>query len=246
MKKLIIALALIPMSTFSNTNDLMQDKMNKELQKEGLPIAGSGVTIVPDGEIKMPEWQRNKLKSDAKEMQDKGYIEQTSDRASELIHIQEQIKSRGYSKNLSTNEGDSGLQKNASNISFSYSYIGIPSSEIKEFYGIAPVGSFLNTNPKGWTGAVAFFNSGFSNCAYTEKNIIPGQGGVQIEESVARNDINNKTTTITIIGNDNSGYLYDVWWFDSNYYRQLECATNKYSKDYLNKTLELAKKIDVN
>ncbi len=245
MKKLILALGLVPVVAFSTSNDdLMRAEMNKELRKAGLPTSGSGLQVVPDGKIQMSDWQRSKFKSDAKEIKEKGYIEQTSERAFELIHFKDQVKRIGFSDALSTNEGDSGLHRNSNEIAFSYSYIGVPQSEMKEIYGIAPSGAFVTQPQKGWTGAVEFFKSSFANCAYTEKNIMPGQGGVQVEESYARYDVNNKLTTVEVEGNNNSGFLYNVFWFDLNYYRQLECATKAFSRDSVDRTIELAKKID--
>lgn len=246
MRKLIMALGFVPVIAFSNTSDSMQAEMNKELIKAGLPTPGSGVQVVPDGQIQMPEWQKDKFKSDTNEQRKRGYVDKSSPRAHELIHISEQIKRYGISDSPSTNEGDSGLHKNAADIAFSYSYIGVPKSEIKELYGVAPTGAFLTEPQKGWTGAVVFFNSGFAHCAYTEKNIMHGQGGVQIEESIARYDVNGKVTTIDIEGNESTGFLYNIFWFDINYYRELECATKNYSKSILDKSIELAKKIDKN
>jgi len=246
MKKLILALGLFPMIALSAVTDEMQAEMNKELIKAGLPVPGSGLQVVPNGQIQVSGWQRDKFKSDAKEMKEKGYIDQTSERAYELMHFKEQVKRNGYSDNPSTNEGDSGLHRNASEIAFSYSYVGVPISEIKEIYGVAPSGAFLTLPQKGWTGAVVFFKSSFANCAYTEKNIVPGQGGVQVEESFSRYDVNNKLTTVEVEGNNNSGFLYNIFWFDLNYYRQLECATTSYSTNILKSTIDLAKKIDNN
>lgn len=246
MNKLIALLGFLPILSFAAISEEMQAQMNKELQKAGLPIPGSGIQVVPNGKIKMDSWQKEKFKSDALEQNKKGYVEKSSLRAHELIHIQEQIKRYGFSELPSVNENNTSLHKSASEISFSYSYVGIPESEIKQFYGIAPTGAFLNGAQKGWTGAVAFFDSGFANCAYTEKNINPGQGGVQIEESVARYDVNGKVTTIDVEGNNNTGYLYNIFWFDTNYYRELECATAYFSKSILDNSIDLAKKIDLN
>jgi hypothetical protein len=246
MKKLILALGLVPVIAFSNNADDMQAEMNKVLKKAGLPTPGSGLQVVPNNSIQMPSWQRDKFKSDAKELKLKGYVEQTSERAYELMHFGEQVKRTGYTESPSTNEGDSGLHHSAADIAFSYSYVGVPSGEVIQLYGIAPAGAFLTTPQRGWTGAVAFFKSHFASCAYTEKNIMPGQGGVQVEEAFANYDVNGKLTVIDVQGNDNSGFLYNVSWFDANYYRQLECATESFSKATQNQTIELARKIDIN
>lgn len=246
MKKLILALGLIPVIAIGAPSEEMQAEMNKQLTKSGLPIPGSGLQVVPNGQIKMTSWQRDKFKADAAEMRVKGYIDETSERAYELMHFDNQVKQRGYSPNPSTNEGDSGLHHSADEIAFSYSYVGVPHAEISEFYGIAPAGAFLQEPQKGWTGAVAFFKTNLSHCAYTEKNMAPGQGAVQVEDNVARSDVNGKLTTVEVMGNENSGFLYNIFWFDVNFYRQLECATASYSTDTLNKTIELAKKIDIN
>lgn len=246
MKKLIMAFALIPALSFSTNADFIRVEMNKQLEKEGLPTPGSGIQIVPDDHVKMPRWQKEKFKSENKERLNKGYVERSSLRAHELMHINDQIKRIGFSPSPSTNEGDSGLHKSAKDIAFSYTFIGVPESEIKNLYGVAPAGAFLTSPQRGWTGAVTLFKSSFAHCAYTEKNIVLGQGGVQVEQSAALNDVNGKVTTIEVEGNISTGFLYNIFWFDTNFYRQLECATKDFSKETLNQTIELAKKIDKN
>lgn len=246
MKKLITAFALLPVISFATNMDAMNLEMNKQLEKAGLPTPGSGVQVVPNGQIKMQSWQKEQFNADTQERLKKGYVERSSVRAYELMHITEQIKRTGMSDTLSTNEGDSGLHKSASEILFSYTYLGVPDSEIVELYGVAPAGAFLHSPQKGWTGAVSFFKTDFADCAYTEKNILPGQGAVRVEEASASYDVNGKVTTIEIEGSSSTGYLYDISWFDTNFYRQLECATKDYSPTHLQSVIELAKKIDKN
>lgn len=64
MKKTITALSLIPILAFAVTAEqkaAMLEANIKELEKQGLPIPGSGVQLVPPNQLKMPEWQRKQF-----------------------------------------------------------------------------------------------------------------------------------------------------------------------------------------
>ncbi|MBA4697213.1 MAG: hypothetical protein H2069_07495 [Legionella sp.] len=165
-------------------------------------------------------------------------------RAHELIHIQAQIKKRGIRSGVALKASDTELRSKPEDIHFAYTFIGVPKSEMKEFFGIAPVGAYVKEPQTGWTGGVEFFKTSFAYCAYTEKNFNAGQGAVQVDQEVAQYDVNGKVTLIDIEGNENTGFLYRVNWFDNNYNRDLECAAKQYSDAVRKSTIELAKKID--
>ena len=247
MKKTMIALSLIPALTFAVTAEQKEAMLQaniKVLEKQGLPIPGSGVQVVPSSQIKMPEWQRKKFLMDYQEQKSKGYVNKASMRAHELIHIEAQIKKQGLKNTAALKATDTELRTRPEDIAFAYSYIGVPESEIKEFFGIAPVGAYVNEPQTGWTGGVAFFKTSFANCAYTEKSFRAGQGAVQIDQDAAQYDVNGKVTLIDIEGNQSRGFLYRVNWFDHNYNRDLECASKEYSEEISQSTIALAKKID--
>jgi len=45
-------------------------------------------------------------------------------------------------------------------------------------------------------------------------------------------------------GSKESGFVYEVEWWDKSFKHNLECASNEYQTEFAAKTLELAKQID--
>lgn len=86
--------------------------------------------------------------------------------------------------------------------------------------------------------------NGVGVCNYSENNIKLSHGSIIIPEEDARKDINGKYTTIDIEGKKKSGFVYDIRWYDDNFFRQLECTSPQYDPDITQKLVELAKKID--
>lgn len=246
MKKTIIALSILPALAFS-ASSLSDEFMRadiKSLQEQGLPTPESGVKVVPNDSISMEKWQRNQYLAQENEMKSKGYINETSDRAYELIHIKEEILSMTSKKKSFTKPNESDLREHKGDIVFAYSYVGVPGTEIVDYYGIAPVGTYVKEPQTGWTGAVELFRSGFANCAFTENNILASHGAASVSEDYVEYDVNGKITIIDVQGTDSTGYLYKVNWFDNNFIRTLECATKDYSDQFTRKSIELAKRID--
>lgn len=247
MKKIIVALSIIPVLAFAMTTE-QQESLNQanieELKKMGLPTPDSGVQLVTQKNMKMKGWQAQKSLAASKELKEKGYINKSSDRAYELMNIQDQIKKMQPLQAKMFKSIESHMRKKAEDIPFAYSYIGVPQGEMTEFYGIAPVGTYVKNPQDGWTGAVEFFKTSFAHCAYTENNMVAAHGAAQIAEEEAQNDVNGKITLIDIEGNESTGYLYRVNWFDNIFNRNLECATKAFSKDIRSAVIELSKKID--
>lgn len=247
MKKIIIAVSILPTLAFAITDvqkDAVMQANIQALEQKGLPTPDSGVQPVPATSIKLSDWMQKKFADERKEMKTKGYVERSSMRAEELIHIQKQIKNAQLQETGMHKGTDSHLRKKADEIPFAYSYIGVPMDSITEFYGIAPSGTYVKEPQSGWSGAVAFFKSTFANCAYTENNMRVSHGAARIAEEDAQYDVNSKITLIDIEGNESTGYLYRVNWFDNIFNHNLECATKDFSEKNRVATINLAKSID--
>lgn len=247
--KTILILSLIPAISFALTQaqmDAMYQSDIKELEKRGLPTPGSGLQLVPSD----PSKKKSILESEANikrlEMQKNGYVSETSDRAYELLHIEEKIKKYAEIESKMSRASDTYLRKSADELPLAYTYFGVPKEEAKNFFGIAPAGSYQEEKGKqiGWTGASAFFQTSFGICAYTENNMILQGSAVRLPEEFVTYDVNEKITVINIKGNESSGFLYHINWFDSVLNHNLECATKKYSETNKADTINLAKKID--
>lgn len=247
MKKTFIVLSIIPVLSFAMT-DAQKEAFNKAnieaLQKQGLPVPGEGIQIVSQESMKIKNWQKNQMRSDSEELKRNGYVNRSSLRAYEIMNIEDIILKRTNKSSHAHKPSDSHLRQNAHDIPFVYTYVGVPKEDVLEFYGIAPSGTYIQDIPSGWTGAVEFFKTSFGHCAYTENNMLASRGSVRIDENEASYDVNEKITLIDIEGNDSTGYLYRVNWFDNIFNRNLECATTVFSENIRNNTIELAKKID--
>lgn len=248
MKKTIIALSLMPALAFAadDARQAILEANYKVLEAQGLPTPKGGVLqVVPSDQIKMAEWQKQKIKSDEAQMKKNGYVRVSSNRAYELIHIESKIK-KGFAAEKGMFKGNgSQLRERHEDIPFAYTYAPIPKDSYKVLFGIAPVGTYIQEGQTGWTGAVSFFETDFAQCAYTEDNLVAAHGAARVEESVASYEVNDKVTVIDVEGNESTGFLYRVNWFDSVFNHNLECATPAYSKESTKKTIELAKKIDM-
>ena len=250
MNKIAIALTLIPSLAFSLTDaqkDMFMKENQKILEKKGLMTPDSGVQIVPRSTLMSADWQKQKDIIDAKQQKKIGYVKEDSPRAHELLHFNEFIQKRAAIETKMFKPTETHLRKHTDEMVMAYTYVGVPKSEMSEYIGIAPAGTYVNKNPNsGWSGAVQFFKNPIGTCAYTENNLHISHGAARIAEEDALSEVNGKITLIDIAGTDASGYLYRVKWFDNNYIRELECANSKYSSDLTKSTIALAKRIDSN
>ena len=249
MKKTMIALSLLPALGFALTAEEKQTMLQanyKALEAQGLPTPNGGtLQVVPADTIKTKDWNKKKMNAESRELKKNGFINQSSDRAYELIHIEDKIKkSRGIEKQM-FKANESHLRTKAQDIQFAYTYVPIPKSVYKKVHGIAPVGTYVKEdNAIGWTGAVTFFNTDFAQCAYTENNLVAAHGVARIAQEESTEEVNGKVTLVDVQGNDSTGYVYHVNWFDPVFNHSLECATSAYSNDVTVKTIDMAKQID--
>ncbi len=239
MKITIIAcMALLPTVTFaitplsdSNSYAIRQSEI-KILDKKGLVLPDSGVQIVPRSSLNIPIDDQDDTEDHNK----------SSKRAYELLHFKDVMKQTSIMEAKMFKPYQTYMRHNVDEMPFAYTYVGVPKTQMTEFIGIAPAGMYIKNF--GWSGAVEFFKTDFATCAYTENNLNISHGGVRIAEEDVKYDVNGKISIIETEGNQISGWLYQVSWFDSNFIRTLECANIDYSQSIEIKTIVLAKIID--
>ncbi|STX28482.1 Uncharacterised protein [Legionella beliardensis] len=247
MKKIIIALSLIPIVTFAITNEQKEAMLKASievLKKQGLVTPNSGVQVLSRQELMSSDWQKKKELEQPHQLKTKGYIHETSNRAYELLHFQEVIKRNKAIEAKMHRPDESHMRHHVDDMLMAYQYVGVPQSEMTEFIGIAPAGTYVKEPAMGWSGAVEFFKTSFGTCAYIENNLTISHGAVRVAEEDATSDVNGKVTLVDVRGNENSGFLYQVEWFDNNFIRTLECANEKYSPDITKAVIELAIRTD--
>jgi hypothetical protein len=216
-----------------------EDNRNTRI-KEGFKPDG-GVSVVQVSQINTSEKQKSIWEKERREQNEKGYISMYSDRAKELLQLEDIVKFKYKASENVLNPNSSAFRKNISEIVMAYEYKPIPPKYVNKLFGFAA----CNTFKEGWTGVVEFFkNNQIGVCAFTENNVRLTFQAAKVDANIASYEVNNKVTVITVEGSKDSGYLYKVDWFDDNFFRSLECAANHYSNKELEAVLNLAKKID--
>jgi hypothetical protein len=247
MRRILIAVILIPNLVFSMTTDEITAAHNenvKELEKMGLITPDSGIKIVPRDEMHMNALQMKKDFKETKELKTKGYISKDSKRAYELLHFDDVISKNSALEAKMYKATDAHLRSSPEDMIFAYNYVGVPKNQILQYVGIAPAGTYVKTPKAGWSGAVEFFRSNFAFCSYLENNLHISHGAAVIIKEDAEHLVNNKVTLLDVEGSESSGFLYTVKWFSNDFIRTLECANDKFSKDITQKTIALATSID--
>lgn len=212
--------------------------------KKGMPAPGSGATVINNAnEFKMTKSQSasvNKFNTDQKI---KSYSEQENKKAKFLLGMPETAeKEYNARKNIAYNPQDTHLYEIKSNLAMNYAYTGVPEALITKVIGYAPESTFVNN---GWSGAVEFFVPSFGGvCAFREVNVEITKTAAYIPKEIATYMVHKKLTTMNVIGNKKSGFVYEVEWWDKKFKRTLECASKEYSDIISKFTIELAKKID--
>ncbi|MGC1181568.1 hypothetical protein [Legionella sp.] len=218
-------------------NDMRNDRI-----KEGFSPNG-GVTIVPSSQVNAPEKLKKQWMNERREQENKGYISVYSERAKELMQLKDIVHFK-YDSSLNNKDKNSSIfRRNIDEIALAYNFLPIDEKYISKVYGFAA----SNTFKEGWTGVVEFFESAdFGACAYTESNVTLTHQAAKVDENIVRYDVNNKITTFNVEGNSESGFLYQIDWFDNNFFRTLECAYKDYSSKNSNSLIALAQEIDKN
>jgi hypothetical protein len=211
---------------------------------KGIPVPGSGAKIVNSTQgFGMTKNQASVVASFNSAQRTKGYFEANNKRAKFLFSMPEMAeKEFNERQGAAFNAHDTHLYESKTNLVMDYGYRGVPENLSKKVIGFAPESTFANG---GWRGAVEFFTPLFDSvCAYHEINIGLTQSSASIPKEVVTHTVNNKLTTMNVIGSKESGFVYEVEWWDKTYRRTLECASKAYTEEMRAQVIELARQID--
>lgn len=228
----------------------IQKIAHAHLKEMGLPLPGLEI-------VKFEEIQRKGSEESAEDsllksqvlaettlserMKTKGYVERYSDGAVYLLSLKNDEPTAEYD----WDPHDTHLKTDLSKIKIAFPYIDTVLVKQPHIIGFSPMG--LWANKKGWTGFTAYFDSPeLGICGYTLSNMKEAHGGIRLIDKFIAYDINKKATTLLIEGNETSGFLYVVSWYDPVYMQKLKCATLHFEPIHLPKVVELARKIDNN
>jgi hypothetical protein len=202
------------------------------------------LTIVSEKELKVPkELQQQTLKTQ-QEMKQKGYHETNNRYAQFLLGLKRTATDEIRAYRGTQNVADTHLKQNLQDIKLAFEFKALPIDN-KNIIGYAPIGSYVKLPKEGWNGIKVFFeDKDLGMCAYEFTDLNLSNGGVMLTKEYTKYIVNNKPTFILVEGNDNSGFVYTVTWYNSIKVSTVDCATQKSQKGLTDKILEIAKKID--
>lgn len=246
MKKTIIVGLIIGVSAsaIAGVEEDRAEWTRQHFASQGDPIPDGGVQIMPEKQMSQYKTFKHENERNRRDMAELGYIKKSSPGAAALLFIQQEPKTF-----VNKNGGDSEfvsteMQKSITYINMAYTFIGVPYTEMSKEIGVAPYLTYIKD--QGWVGAVQYFvNDKIGNCSFAENNVKLSHGSVIVAKEVAREDVNGKVTVVTVSGDNEDGFLYEVEWYDQTFFRTLQCATKSFSKNATQKVIELAKRIDL-
>jgi hypothetical protein len=239
-KKWISAvIVLAPIMAHTDMNSLKEERM-RILSELGLPLPDSGIQLVPRALLNLPKEVLEKGAREEEQMNKQGYVEEEIQYPKELMNIRAhaQLEFDYFAKGNS--DTSTHIRRHAEDLKTGFT----PKNLKKEFdyIGSAPEGGF---HESGWSGVVQFFEvTNLGICAYGQMSVAVSHTAAMLALEGVTYTINNKPTTKLVKGSKQSGFLYTLTWYDDEYFHELECANNTYSKSLMDKTIELAKKID--
>ncbi len=214
--------------------------------KNGIPLPGTGATVVDRAKVKNFKMTKehsgaiNKFNAD---QDSKGYHEMIVKKAKMLLSMPEIAEIEFNERRFAPYDPhDTHLYEVKSNLAMSYPYKGVPANLASKVIAFAPEHTFVND---GWTGAVEFFIPSFGGiCAYHEINIEITKTAAYIPKEIVTYAINNKITKMNAMGQEGSGFVYEIEWWDKRFKRNLECASIHYLPNIKDSMTKLARRID--
>ena len=216
----------------------LTEELKSYFKKQGLPIPGTGVTIVEPSRSLAANKALMEQKTD-------GYRHEYSQAATNLLHIDALLKPELKRVQALTRQKQSAdITTDLVDVTMAYPFKPVPSSVVKRVIMYAPTGVYVHDDKvEGWVGLTEYFESNFAPCTYEEVNVsLTGTATVMDRDTVTY-EVANKAGEYFSTG-DTTGFLYQIEWFDNQFRRKLRCAAKVFDSNMHDKVVELAKVID--
>lgn len=249
MNKKILALLLIPLTTWAASETQEERKLREErhmkmLAEIGLPLPDSGIKLVPRSMLGLPQEVIDQGLKDEESLKKNGYISENTIRPMELINFRTHALAQFKQYANNTNVASTHIRSNIQGLKLGFTFKGLPNDLGIKTIGFVPQGGF-HEESGGWSGAVQFFDKkDIGTCAYAIRSVKVSHTAAQLALEDVTYDISNKATLKSIRGNKDSGFIYKIEWYDNQNFHELECANMKYSPDINNAVIALANQID--
>ena len=230
-------------SAISITEQENQEKENiKILSNLGLPIPGTGIVVAPRASFDSSEKFLKASANADRERKTLGYVNIDTEQPSELMNIEKTVEQYKKQLQIINSDKSTSMRDKLSDLKLAFTFKPVPKTLYIKYIGATPTGAFNND---GWTGAAEFFTvKNIGTCSYALISIPVSKMSMTIAEEAVSYDINNKISLIETSGNKKSGFIYNIQWYDDEYFHELECANMNFSRKIIQSGIELAKNID--
>ena len=211
-----------------------------------VPLPHSGVHIRPMSTMNISKQGLQDFHSRQAAIKKTGYVKEYSTYALTLKNIQhaadEDYKASANDKSPESTH----LVKAFNELTLAYKAQDIPASIVKTSIGYSPAGTFMTHDKyKGWNAWGMFFVSiNDLTCTFDENNVELSGSSANIAKEIVTRDVNDKITTVVTSGDNASGFIVDVQWFDKRFREQLRCRLSTYDKSLVDSIIDMAKEID--
>lgn len=205
-----------------------------------IALPKSGMQIVPLANMDIPDALKQEVIKRATEQKIMGYFKTESLYADFLLQLPTTAQAEIRQYENSTDPGDSHLKADYHKIRLAFLFRYPSSIRKDDIIGYAPIGGWHD----GWTGIKIFFSHEKSVCSFSWFDLADTHGAAQLNQESVTHDVNGKISYIDIEGNNHSGFLYAVTWFDLGAMYKMECANKTYNAVLTKSTILLARKVD--
>jgi hypothetical protein len=219
IKYLVASLLLVPFSIYGGDNH--------------------GVKIKPFKDMDFPEDLKKEMIDISNDIERKGFYENENKYAKFLLNLRNNSKKELRNFKYNPNPHDTHLKSNPDQIKLSFNYKPLNFITEKDVIGYAASNSYIKN--KGWNGIIEFFDyKDIGTCSYSYVL----NTTTELSEESVKYYVNGKPTATSIDGSKKTGFIYAVEWFTDTEWKNLRCANMVFDRQYMQKTIELASKID--
>lgn len=166
------------------------------------------------------------------EMRQRGYVEASSGRAKHLLAL----------KTGPTEQAGRGLRSSTTGLKLAFTPRAGAAIPAVAVIGYEPAGA---ETANGWSGlTTVFMDNVHGACVYTVHHFGLVGGAVRLGEDTVEYSVRGKPTQVTVEGSEQSGFAYEVAWFEPDVQHELTCAMPRFERSHSQQLIALARRID--
>lgn len=203
-----------------------------EAVANGWQPESSGQVIVESFEMQIQSAADAEAQRKREQLRRLGYVEGVSVRARHLLALQAGP----------VPDAARGLRANAMEIELAFARRAGQAIPAEAVIGYEPAGA---RTPDGWTGlTTVFMDRVHGACVYTVNHAGLVGGGVRLAAEDTTYEVRGKATQFMVEGSQESGFAYELAWFEPGVFHELTCALPSFDRQHQKRLIALARRLD--